>query len=260
MLPPLKSFFLSAAVLACIVLKAQDDAPTPRYEPAIKPKVVQLEDGRLDLGGVIVDPEKQTATFPVQLNDSNDSEVIEYLLVHENGKTHESLLRTTVQPFHLHTAMLLLGIERAGAPPRDTPPENVDDEWLAQAPPAEGRAVTMVAIVNGKRLAPEDWILDEKRGQTMRPGQWVYNGSYFRGVAFMAEADGSIAAIIADPAALLNCTDPQRIDDNNWILYSQAATFPNEEESFTLELTVSPPAVDAASESTKVIENSNHEH
>lgn len=255
-------WFSSIAIGACCVATsalAQDEAPTPEYRPAVKPEIIQLEDGRLDLGGVIVDPKERTATFPVELNDSNEGELIEYLLVNENGKTHESLLKTKIQPFHLHTAMLLLGIKRAGLPPPETPPENIDEAWLENAPMPTGAPVEIRVLVDGDSHRIESWIWDESRQKPMQPGEWTYNGSYFQGASFMAEVQGSFAGLVTDPIALLNVDDPQRVNDANWFINSKAETFPAADQSILFELTVAPPAVDPQAESNNVNSPKHHE-
>lgn len=240
--------FLTAMLLLSVLrLGAEDEAPKPQYEPAIKPKVVQLPDGRLDLGGVIVDPEKKTATFPVRINEKSDL-LIEYILVNENGKIHESLLKTSVQPFHLHTAMLLLGIKRAGDPPKAPVPENINKEWLENAEPIPGPPVTLQLKIGEKTIPVESLVWDESRQASMQPGQWVYHGSYFSGAAFMAEVDGSFGSLIIDPAALFSSTDEKRIDDQNWLINASSTDMPAAGEVILLEIFLTPPSVDESPE------------
>ena len=50
---------------------------------------------------------KQQISFPVLINMNEG--LVEYILVTGKGKTHESLLVTRTEPFHIHVAMLLLG-------------------------------------------------------------------------------------------------------------------------------------------------------
>lgn len=260
MRPRLASCLLVGAFLgAAAWLSAQDDVPRPQYQHAIKPKIVKLNDGRLDLGGVIVDPVKRTATFPVELNLSNEGELIEYLLVNHNGKTHESLLKTGIQPFHLHTAMLLLGIERAGLPPVQPAPENIDRAWLENASVPPGKPVKVNLLAGEKRIPIENWIWDESRQAPMQASQWIYNGSYFQGAAFMAEVDGSFIALVTDPSALMNTDDPQRVNDANWFIHTKAETLPAPDESLQMEISFAEPAVDPSAEGDNVDSTKAHE-
>ncbi len=80
--------------------------------------VKELEDGRIQIGKVIVDKKQRTLTLPTEVNMR--SGVVEYFLVTVRGKVHESVLRTEVEPYHLHMAMLLLGAKAAtNADPAD---------------------------------------------------------------------------------------------------------------------------------------------
>ncbi len=222
--------------------------PAPEAWPAPAPPVISpLPDGRIDIGGVIVDPETRTATLPVKLNLDADlitdaatglsrvsGEPVEYLLVHENGKAHESIFTTTVRPWALHTAMLLLGLEKAPRSASDVKaPSAIDDAFLATAPLPEGVAVEIElpipadlppappvpaysALFRWKVAwdAVHEIDADSRLPQGAHP--WTYNGSYFIQQAFIAEVDGSFISLITDPAALINSTHPLRINDDNW--------------------------------------------
>ncbi|GHC01408.1 YdjY domain-containing protein [Cerasicoccus arenae] len=239
-------------MLTLVPITRGEEPPPLEWRPAIKPEVKQLEDGRLDVGGVIVDPDRRTATLPVRLNQSNDGEQIEYLLVHENGKTHESLLKTSIQPFHLHTAMLLLGVSRAAAQHAVAPPENIDDEYLALAPSPLGPGVSIAIIAGEERIPVETWVWDEARQSAMLPANWVYTGSYFQGVNFIAEVDGSFASLITDPASLINSGDPRRTVDDNWYINAQASSLPKADETVLLEIALLPEPVDASADALKL--------
>ncbi|WP_269540507.1 YdjY domain-containing protein [Cerasicoccus fimbriatus] len=231
---------------------AQETPSRLEWQPAIKPEIVQRADGLLEMGGILVDPAAKTATFPVLLNDGNEGELIEYMLVHENGKTHESLLKTEVQPFHLHTAMLLLGISKQSNRPVVAPPSNIDDAWLENSPAPIGAEVNFTIVSGDQRIPVEDWIWDEAREATMPPGNWRYTGSYFDGAAFIAQVDGSFASIITDPAALINSGDARRVDDQNWLINFNASTLPKPGEVILLEIAIPAVPVDLESAEAKL--------
>ena len=59
----------------------------------------------------------------------------------------------------------------------------------------------------------------------MEPGEiqnWIYNGSYFSDGTFLAQREGSIVSLIADPSALANNPRPDRQDDELWTLHTPA--------------------------------------
>ena len=69
------------------------------------PEVKKITDGVYKFGGAIIN---QKLKF-IEFNTSNQRNgLIEYALVHESGKVHESLFRTKLRPQTLHTCLLLL--------------------------------------------------------------------------------------------------------------------------------------------------------
>jgi hypothetical protein len=51
--------------------------------------------------------------------------------------------------------------------------------------------------------------------------RWIYNGSRFADAGvFLAQKEGSIVSLIADPAALVNNPRPDRENDELWTLHT----------------------------------------
>jgi hypothetical protein len=172
--------------------------------------------GILELGRVRVDKEKRTASFPAVLNQAEG--VVEYLVVTAYGKTHESVLRTEVPPFHLHVAMLLLGAQGAGT------------NFLTAKPPEYGG--TPGLKIPGDQVTIElSWPRQKRQvvrqaGEVVsrggaRPGkgrsQWVYNGSAVWQGIFLAEDSGSMVSLISDPAALVNHAVAASTEERAWM-------------------------------------------
>src|SRR3954466_14443216 len=59
----------------------------------------------LAIGEVKIDAHARAISFPAQVNQRAGA--IEYFLVHETGKIHESIFKTAVAPRDIHTAALL---------------------------------------------------------------------------------------------------------------------------------------------------------
>ena len=70
-------------------------------------KVKRIKKGLYRVGEVTVDARLRVAAFPAKVNQIIG--LIEYALVTEQGKTHESFLSTKIKPGDLHIALLLLG-------------------------------------------------------------------------------------------------------------------------------------------------------
>ena len=182
----------------------------------------RLDDGSIQIGKVRLDPVKRTASFPALVNMNQG--IIEYLLVSTLGKTHESLFRTEAEPFHIQTAMLLLGAKGAGKPALTNAPAggqlSAEQIRAASAAPLLGERVNIAVgwSHGGKtnQCALEDFVLDAKAGVPMQRGPFVFSGSQvFQGL-FLAQQEGSIIAVITDPGAVFNNPRPGREDEDNW--------------------------------------------
>jgi hypothetical protein len=175
---------------------------------ATNPLVRAIAPGRFQIGNVSLDKTNQTVSFPAAVNMRAAELPVEYAVVHERGKTHESILRTEARPHDIHVALLLLG-----AQPMMT---NSFGPSGKEVPIGE-RVIIEVAWTNeGRtmRCAMEDLITYKENGQTMTRGEWIFNGSNFSEGVFNAERDGSIISIHIDPGALINNPRPGRENDD----------------------------------------------
>jgi hypothetical protein len=146
--------------------------------------------------------------------------LIEYLLVEEKGKVHESLLATKISPHDIHLALLLIGLKDPGVNTNaPLPPSAIDSAYLQSAPKLKGPPVkiTVAWTQDGQRkeIPAENWILNLESNKTMTPGPWTYNGSVVENGVFLADEELSIVAVITDPTALVN--NPRKGYDNDQI-------------------------------------------
>lgn len=178
-------------------------------DPPAASRLERLADGRVRLGLVIVDAGARTVTLPAVVNQTNG--VVEYALVHETGKTHESLFRTTAGPLDLHAAALLLNVRPAG-------PSAVTN---AVVPPASSVRVEVTwTNAAGRITVPLRDLLELRPDEARRTGapfsttNWLYTGSLLTQEGFAAHFEGSIIALIHDPVALANNPAPDAADDD----------------------------------------------
>jgi len=185
----------------------------------------QITPGVFQVGGVRLDQKARTASFPAVVNMDNG--LIEYLLVHTSGKTHESLLKTDIEPVHLQVAMLLLGAR--GGPPSTNPPSGGQligskDADVSPVPPGESVNISLHWQPSGreqkKRL--EELVFNRKTKTLMTPGGFVFTGSKIWEGVFVAQREGSIVAVVSDPDAMFNNPRPGRDDDERWEISSKA--------------------------------------
>lgn len=172
--------------------------------------VRELGLGEYQIGEVRLHKPSLSIRLPAAVNLREGN--IEYILVTATGKTHESLLRTSVEPLHIQLAFLLLGAKGSGA-------SALPEDPAATLP---GPPVTIsVAWTNDTTtnvLAPESFVLDRKAGTSPKTSPWVYTGSRLREDGFAAQLDGSIISLITDADALINNPRPGREDDDNWLV------------------------------------------
>jgi len=173
--------------------------------------------GLYRIGDISLNRTDLSISFPAVVN--MDKGLLEYVLVRQGGKTHESLLRTTIEPYNLQIACLLLGMEGTGKPlgfqgdPRVPGGDSVD-------------IVLQYNDVDGKQAAvkPEQWVV-QTAGETRQdapPGKWVYTGSMVRNGRFAAQVSGSIAAIYHDPMAMYDNAAPGGENDKIWFVKEEA--------------------------------------
>jgi hypothetical protein len=182
--------------------------------------VRMVEPGIFEIGKVRLDQRRRTVTLPAVLDKAKG--LMEYFLVTTYGKTHESILKTEAQPYHIHLAMLLLGAAGPGSaefpgsptngvpgpvihPSKETIPGNkvsIDVIWKT----SEGET----------RHFAQDLIYKNDSQAVMEQGHWVYNGSLIVNNKFLAQMDGSIISLVTDPVALINNVGPGHDNDLIW--------------------------------------------
>jgi hypothetical protein len=188
--------------------------PDATLEPPAKPEVKPLSGSRYAFGAIEFDKATREVTFPAKVNMTKG--MLEYLIVHEEGKLHESLLSTTARPFNLNVVLLLLDYqpmpEWFGPPGQPKSLEGVKAgaaiDFFVRFEDARGRAQTV-------RL--ESWVIDVRTRKRAANAPWVFNGSGFdEENSFSAEVDGSIATLYLDQRSLLNNPRPGNTDDERW--------------------------------------------
>lgn len=228
---------LLLCLLTCLMvagLAAQEPVPAgvPPSVTATNLPIKAVAPGVFELGLVRMDKQQRSVSLPAFVNLREG--VIEYLLVTSNGKTHESVLRTDAEPYHIHVALLLLGARGAGTNSLPLDP--------ALALPGESVTVEVVWKKKKKeiRARAETLVFDRKRKQSLSKGDWIYNGSRLREGGFAAQSDGSIVALITDPDALVNNPRPGREDDDAWLAKAKNLPAFNEPVQVVITLSASP--------------------
>jgi len=176
------------------------------------PEIKKEGDGVYRFGKVLIDRKAKTISLPAVSNQVNG--LIEYGVVHESGKIHESLFRTPVRPQIIHTSLLLLKFK---------PAKGFFENLWAEKPrkidySSHRVSITVSWELNGtaQELKIEQLALNQKNNQPMSSDSLVFTGSKFIEGTFMAESSGSILAVYADEDSILNSTDHDSNNDDVW--------------------------------------------
>lgn len=222
---------LMALAATCPLVRGQDRSPVePASLPApdqpvepVKPSVEKLDENRFRVGQITFDKKTREIRFPAKVNMTEG--LLEYLIVHQNGKVHESLLATEISPTHLNLAFTLLRYQASRelyALPNET--GGISDKYPVV--PEEVKSAARVKIdlewqQDGKtrKAGANEWIQHAVKNTAMPSGPWVYGGSEFYDGKFVPETTGDIAAIFVSQAALVNYPGADNRDDTVWVAY-----------------------------------------
>lgn len=217
---------------------------------AAKARIKKTGDTDYSLGDIRFSSATREVRIPATLNMTEG--ILEYALVHETGKTHESLLRTPVSPTELNVALLLCHYEPHIKEAAQFLPDPRPETRAKMALPMEREGANQVRITaqwkdkGGKdhTVKLSDWIRDKKRGGALVLDHWTYTGSFISQTGYAAEHDGSHIALYFDLVSLINCPHAGNTDDELWFVEKSAV--PPSDTPVTLVFSpVLPPAADS---------------
>jgi hypothetical protein len=195
----------------CPILQGEEKEVAPQ------PKVKKIGENRYRLGLVEFDAKTREVSIPAVVN-MREGGPIEYLLVHENGKVHESILTTAASPLDIQVAMKLLKYQPGHGDVfnRLLPPELIEKEGGKKED--RGDLVYFSFQPDGEKqpIPTYELVVDGEDADAMEAGGWIYTGSVIEGGSFMAETEGSILAIYIDHLALFNMTRDGADLDDRW--------------------------------------------
>ena len=179
------------------------------------PKAIDLGGGCYDFGGVLIDRKKTTISFDAKCNQT--SGLVEYALVHQGGKIHESLFQTHIPPRWIHACLLLLKAK----PYLDFFDANITLESKKEVIETQGCKLDILVIWDhegeSKTLDVASMVYNQISARTLDARPFIFTGSRtFHGV-YMAERDGSILAIYHDINAVINSVDIESESDDSWV-------------------------------------------
>lgn len=194
---------------------------------AVPISIKETSPGVFKIADVRLDKLQRTVSFPARLNLTNGA--MEYLLVNSWGKVHESVFQTETEPYRIHVAMLLLGVNSMEALSKSTTATNLVEasspgQFLshpsAERLPGEAISIEVKWLEQGRRMSrpAEQFLFNRKTKSMPRDGDWVYNGSIVQEGHFLAESEGSVVSLVTDPLAMINNLAPGHDDDSIWFV------------------------------------------
>jgi hypothetical protein len=175
------------------------------------PKIFRTSTGSHQFGLIEIDQDKREFSFPAVCNQT--SGLVEYALVHEDGKTHESLFRTKVSPKLIHASLLLL---KEKPQPAFFSFVEANSSKLIQMPEIE---IRVEWEHNGSihQTSMNSMVLNQTDNRELSESAFVFTGSKVVEGTYLAEMDGSIVAVYHDNRATLNSRDLNSNSDDVWI-------------------------------------------
>lgn len=204
---------------------AQQPLSLSSERPPTPPTIREVSPGVFQVGGVKLEKAARRVSFPAKVN--MDDGPLEYLLVTTMGKTHESVLKTDIEPHHLQVAMLLLGAKGMQAAPLTNAPSGgpITQAQGERNPPLPGEPVLVeVAWTQAgkpQRRRAEEMVFNKRAKEPMTRGPFTFTGSRVWQGKFIAQTEGSLIALITDPDAVFNNPRPNRDADDTWIVRKQ---------------------------------------
>jgi len=178
------------------------------------PAMTKVGDGLYNLGNIKLDLNKKTITMNGKVNMSYG--LIELLACTKIGKMHESALVIDVQPIHLQTALILLGLEFGGGMRYQgdplTPKGDRVQIWVEWDTDNQTR-----------RHRAEDLVFDRVKQSQMEHIGWIFTGSRMSNGVFMAQAVGTLITTFHDPDAIIDNPLSGGADDTVYIVNSKVA-------------------------------------
>ncbi len=196
------------------------------------PTIVQLDADRFKIGDFELNKQTRAIRFPAVINMREG--LLEFVIVHDKGKVHESLLRTSVNITHLNITLKLLRYQ--SSPElfmlRD---EDGFPNGLMPAVDAKTKAAARVDIrmlwKDGETehsVSVNECINNTRNNKVMPAGPWVYGGSAVYNGRYVAEMTGDIVAILTNEAAIFNYPgENNRINADYGVWYALTKVIPD---------------------------------
>jgi hypothetical protein len=243
---PMLRHFLPALLLSCLSLHSQETVVSnpAKDMAAAQQRIKKISATEYDLDGIKINAATREVRIPTEVRLKKAP--IEFMLTTDTGKTHETVLTTTLSPTAVQVAMLLVNYQPATEGllvkvPADERPK----VWKDESPKDKGanrvkiRAEWKVGTET-KNASLSQWVQNaDVRQPPPDLDTWIFNGSSIDERGFIAQHEGSIIGIWLDRGAIFNSPAEGNWRDDLWI--SLPANIPDEGTPVTLIITPEKP-------------------
>jgi hypothetical protein len=191
-------------------------------EPGADPTkaIESLGGSRYRIGLIEFDKATRVVSIPAVVNMNKG--LVEYLLVHESGKVHESLFSTKVRPMEFNVAVLLLDWKPSATFFDYTEPERGGVPVKGATHRVENSMTIHVRWKDEKgkeqTVRIEEWLHNLDKKAHISEGPFIYTGSRIMpDGSFLAQDTGSIVALMVDPASIVNNPREGNEFDDIWV-------------------------------------------
>jgi hypothetical protein len=199
----------------------EEPVQTGAVEPVPVPgEVRKIDEDQHIVGGVTFRKSTREISFDARVNQTGGP--IEYLLVTEKGKVHESLFSCSISPTDLNVAFKLLGYPASPELFEIVAPDHRPTGKYPKVPEDVRSGARLAIFASWQHEGSEttysvnDLVKNSAAGEVMPPGPWLYTGSLITKTEFHAEATGDIIAVFGNPSAMINSPSETRTDDEAW--------------------------------------------
>ena len=232
-------FSLCFAIASLFAQEAAVPDPAKQMSEAQK-RLKKISETEYELDGIKINSATREVRIPSQI--CLQQAPIEYLLTTDTGKTHETVLTTTVSPIAVQMAMLLANYQPAteGLLAK-VPQEERPMIWKDEPPKKPGANRVKINVEwkteqELKKMPLSQWLQKAETRKTPDDlDTWIFNGSYIDERGFTAQHEGSIIAVWLDRGAIFNSPAAGNWRDDLWI--SMPANIPAKGKPVTLIVT-----------------------
>ncbi len=176
------------------------ETPMPDAAAPSRAPIEKIAEGKFRIGNAILEKTSATLRIPARVNMNKG--MIELVACASGGKLHESIFLAHIEPYHLHLALLLMGLKPKGGV-----------QFQGDATTPEGDRVVVFVEYQNTRRRVEDYIWDLQAKQPMERTEWVFAGSKFINGEYGAQLTRTLMTTYHDPYTIIDNPLPTGADD-----------------------------------------------